>query len=288
MEEGSKADRPAIIAVPDGHLGEFVEEMFRRADIPYPDVEEDLDTGYEFTRADGTTQEVQLLIVRPQNSPPLLTENNNDVIACISGLDCILNSLNMPIYGQDERGVHSDLGERGLVQLLDLKVRPSRLVLAIPNHPSYSEVSNMRRFTEVYTNGHRIEKIGTEFPNITRNFLTYRGFNFEDGSIYQTFGKTEGCLKLLWPIIEIMETGTGLERYGGYPLTNVLNKSTPRLLARQNALSGQYKELLTDLYKRMRKARISMENDPEYADRFTLPPRKSFRFNYKPTERSGA
>lgn len=264
-----KPEDAAKIVVPDGHLEGILREIFKRMGLPYPETSNSkesygIDCVYEMEN--GGKQKIYLSVHRPQDSPGYVRDGY--FIAGISGLDCWIDGLNIPLSDDTENDFQKGLKRRGLVQLIDLKYRPSSVVLAVHKD---SAIKTKREFEEIYSNGRGIV-VGSEFVTMPKNYARKTGVNVEEYKI--TRGKTESLIRdcIAGAIIEIAETGNRIKGNDGRIIGSLISKTTPRFVARLESLENEYSAFLMDFKNRMASVISDMKKEDKYKKNFRVNP----------------
>ena len=232
------------LAIPKGHLAEPTFKMLEQA-------------GYSISRPEASYRPaindpgIELKILRPQEIPMFVSEGLQDV--GITGLDWL-------------RETRADVEV-----LLDLEYSYVKLVIAIPK--TWTEINSLSDLLETFASQGRYLRFSTEYLNISADYLkenpTYqklygdsdpvmvtpwwrKGEN-EKVSLFLSFGATEAKPPdNADAIIDVIETGTTLERNDLKPIEIVM-ESTAILIANRNSLKNpEKKEKIYDILTLLR------------------------------------
>ncbi len=232
------------LAIPKGHLAEPTFKMLEQA-------------GYSISRPEASYRpaindpDIELKILRPQEIPMFVSEGLQDV--GITGLDWL-------------RETRADVEV-----LLDLEYSYVKLVIAIPK--TWTEINSLSDLLETFASQGRYLRFSTEYLNISADYLkenpTYqrlygdsdpvmvtpwwrKGEN-EKVSLFLSFGATEAKPPdNADAIIDVIETGTTLERNDLKPIEIVM-ESTAILIANRNSLKNpEKKEKIYDILTLLR------------------------------------
>jgi ATP phosphoribosyltransferase len=136
--------------------------------------------------------------------------------------------LDCGITGHDwvvENG--SDVREVGEFQFSKVSRKPTRWVLAVPEHSPIKSVKDLEG-----------KRIATEVINITKKYLRQHGVSAE---VEFSWGATEvKAHELVDAIVEVTETGSSL-RANKLRIVDELLSSTPRLIANHSAWKDKWK-----------------------------------------------
>lgn len=264
-----KPEDVAKIVVPDGHLEGILREIFKRMGLPYPKTsnsKEPYGIDCVYKMENGKEQKIYLSVHRPQDSPEYVRDGY--FIAGISGLDCWIDGLNIPLSDDTENDFQKGLKRRGLVQLIDLEYRPSSVVLAVHKD---SAIKTKREFEKIYSDGRGVV-VGSEFVTMPKNYAKKTGVNVEEHKI--TRGKTESLIRdcIAGAIIEIAETGNRIKGNDGKIIGSLIPKTTPRFIARLESLENEYRTFLMDFKKRMASVISNMKKEDKYKKNFRTNP----------------
>jgi ATP phosphoribosyltransferase len=232
-------------AIPKGSLEKATFELLERAWYKI--------YGRERTyRPKISDPQIEMKILRPQEIPIFVAEGLHDV--GIAGLDWIRE------------------GQADVEALLDLEYGRVRLVVAVPKELQVASLTDLFRL--FWSEGRKI-RISTEYLNITAEYVKAnplyqekfgqeepliitpwwrRGTN-ERVSIYLSFGATEAKPpEDTDVIVDVIETGTTLERNNLKPIETIL-ESTAILIANRQALRDRQKrEKIYDIVTLLRGA----------------------------------
>lgn len=257
----------AKIVVPDGHLELTLREVFRRMDLPYPKTNEGgasygIDCVYKMRS--GVEQRVYLSVHRPQDSPEYV--GNGHFVAGVSGLDCWMDALDIPLpqNGDVEENFTRGLKKIGLTQLIDLKYRPSSVVLAVHED---SPINTEPEFEALYSK-EEVKLLGSEFIRMPKNYADRNHIRVHQYKL--TRGKTESMLRdhIAEAIIEIAETGRRIKGNNGKIIGALIPKTTPRIVVQSDALRNGFGTFLTDFQYEVRGVIDDMEKEDEYKKQF--------------------
>ena len=251
------------IAIPTGKLRCVLEEALNRMGYSYPEGRRLISDPYSFNLKDGTKKEFCFLVQKPKNSPELLQKGEANIIAGISGNDCYIECLKMKINGNIEENSQNGLKRRGLEELANLGFRPANVVLA--THKNLP-VNSLEKFIRRYSNGSSVKGLASEFYNIARNYVENNSLNVED--IKATEGTTESYLHgFVEAIIDIAETGETIRENDG-KILGIIFESTPRLVARKEALKNGCGNFLREFAEKLNVTICQMSKEQKYEDYF--------------------
>lgn len=260
------------IALPDGHLpAGGLYELFSCTNIPYP-VKTERDyrkwrLDFEYPTENERVKSWTALF-RPHNIPSLLKRGYVDI--GISGLDFFMDRLEMPFImnGYDMEGImkkfKDNLYKIDLIHLMDLEVRPSYLVVAVPKRtgngiPSEGlhkgiDYESMKTVSDAAKEFNRVGGmvIATEFPFITATVSREAGIKIRRGGIIVTDGSTESfpATGISHASLDTTETKKTLDYNTLKNLTPRILRSTPQLVVTkdfQQNNKGVVERLLEDL-----------------------------------------
>lgn len=149
---------------------------------------------------------IDIKIMKPQNIPQLLQFGSHDL--GFSGKDWI------------------DETESDVVEILDLKFDPVKIIAAIPFNTNFKKLKKKKII------------VASEYERIAKNYLNKNGFKY---CLIRTYGATE-----VFPpedadmIIDNTSTGDTLRR-NQLEIVDILKKSTTRMIANKEALNDENK-----------------------------------------------
>jgi ATP phosphoribosyltransferase len=220
------------LAIPKGHLAEPTFRMLERA-------------GYRISWREASYRpaindpRIEIKILRPQEIPIFVSEGQQDI--GITGLDWLRET-------------------RAEVEvLLNLEYARVKLVIAVPE--AWTEINSLSDLIEKFAEERRQLRLSTEYLNISADYLkdnpAYRRFygdadpvmttpwwrkgENEKVMIFLSFGATEAKPpENADAIIDVIETGTTLERNNLKPIETVM-ESTAILIANRDSLRNPEK-----------------------------------------------
>jgi len=232
------------LAIPKGHLAEPTFSILERA-------------GYSISWREGSYRpaindpRIELKILRPQEIPMFISEGLQDV--GITGLDWL-------------RETRADVEV-----LLNLEYSHVKLVIAVPK--AWTDINSLSSLLERFADEGRNLRFSTEYLNVSADYLKknpmyqrlygdkdpvmitpwWRKGENEKVSLFLSFGATEAKPpENADAIIDVIETGTTLERNDLKPIETVM-ESTAILIANKNSLrSPEKKEKIYDILTLLR------------------------------------
>ena len=220
------------LAIPKGHLAEPTFNILERA-------------GYSISWREASYRpaindpRIELKILRPQEIPMFVSEGLQDV--GITGLDWLRET------------------RANVEVLLNLEYSHVKLVIAVPK--AWTDINSLSALLEAFADEGRHLRFSTEYLNVSADYLkenpTYqrlygdkdpvmitpwwrKGEN-EKVSLFLSFGATEAKPpENADAIIDVIETGTTLERNDLKPIETVM-ESTAILIANRNSLKNPEK-----------------------------------------------
>jgi ATP phosphoribosyltransferase len=220
------------LAIPKGHLAEPTFRMLERA-------------GYQISWREASYRpaindpRIEIKILRPQEIPLFVSEGQQDI--GITGLDWL-------------RETRADVEV-----LLNLEYSRVKLVIAVPE--TWTEINSLSDLIERFAEERRQLRLSTEYLNISADYLKdnpaylrlygdadpvmttpwWRKGENEKVMIFLSFGATEAKPpENADAIIDVIETGTTLERNNLKPIDTVM-ESTAILIANKNSLKNPEK-----------------------------------------------
>ena len=186
------------LVLPKGSLEQATFELFTAADLA---VRRASDVAYRATIDDPRVEEVHIL--RPQEIPTYVAEGLFDL--GVTGRDWV-----------EETG--ADIVSLGELKYSKVTTDPVKVVLAVASDSPVQKVEDLPRGC----------RVSTEYPALTKRFLTERGVEAE---VRFSFGATEAKIPdIADAVVEITETGRAL-RAAGFRVIDTLLLSYTELIA---------------------------------------------------------
>ena len=186
------------LVLPKGSLEQATFELFTAADLA---VRRASDVAYRATIDDPRVEEVHIL--RPQEIPTYVAEGLFDL--GVTGRDWV-----------EETG--ADIVSLGELKYSKVTTDPVKVVLAVASDSPVQKVEDLPRGC----------RVSTEYPALTKRFLTERGVEAE---VRFSFGATEAKIPdIADAVVEITETGRAL-RAAGLRVIDTLLLSYTELIA---------------------------------------------------------
>ncbi|MCS7120940.1 MAG: ATP phosphoribosyltransferase [Nitrososphaerota archaeon] len=219
-------------AIPKGHLAEATLETLRRAGYIVSDIENTY-------RPAINDPSIELKILRPQEIPVFVGEGLQDI--GITGLDWLKET------------------KADVEILLDLEYSRVKIVLAVPKY--WEDINSLSDLLKEFYNERRVLRISTEYLNLSADYIKenlvykelygdadpllvtpwWRKGNNDAVALFLSFGATEAKPPdNADAIVDVMETGTTLEKNDLKPLDTIL-ESSAILIANRESLKDPIK-----------------------------------------------
>ena len=204
------------IVLPKGSLEKATLELFESADLA---VIRSSKVDYKAEIDDPRIDEV--MILRPQEIPTYIADGLFDI--GITGRDWIEET-------------ESDLVSLGKLHYSKATARPVNIVVAVPEDSPYEKVKDL-------PNG---VKVSTEYPNLTKNFLTSQGIEAE---VHLSYGATEAkAPDIVDVVVDLTETGRALKAAGLKIIDTIITSHTELVANRDSAENPELRHAMNQIH----------------------------------------
>jgi len=203
------------LVLPKGSLEKATLELFDAADLT---VRRSSDRDYHASIDDPRIDRVRFL--RPQEIPSYLERGLFDI--GITGRDWITET-------------EADVVSLGELQYSKATSNPVRVVLAVPENAPWKTVADLPEGI----------RISTEFPSLTRRFLTEHGVK---AMIVPSYGATEAKVPdIVDAIVDLTETGSSLRKNGLRILETLLSSYTELVACQPSYDDAEKRSAMEDI-----------------------------------------
>ncbi len=251
----NREDGRVKVYIPDGHIktGGFY-DIWAATMLPYPEEKDyvaelsELDLRKLGYPRDGV-ETLTVVVRRPHNIPESIKRGG----AGVSGRDFFSDRL-LGLIPQNESDFSSELEEKGLVDLLNLKCRPSYIVFAFPEDYDIKKIEDLRR--KLKKLDPNIPLAATEFESIARSAAEeIAGLKKGEYMLLITDGKTETYPRVgdTHGMVDVTETGESIKRNRlliAEPL--VMERVTPHFVVDEDTYKA-HKPVFDEMISRMEK-----------------------------------
>jgi ATP phosphoribosyltransferase len=203
------------LVLPKGSLEKATLELFDAADLT---VRRSSDRDYHASIDDPRIERVRFL--RPQEIPSYLERGLFDI--GITGRDWITET-------------EADVVSLGELQYSKATSNPVRVVLAVPENAPWKTVADLPEGI----------RISTEFPSLTRRFLTEHGVK---AMVVPSYGATEAKVPdIVDAIVDLTETGSSLRKNGLRILETLLSSYTELVACQPSYDDAEKRSAMEDI-----------------------------------------